>query len=162
MSTAVVWLCVANGDKQIYCCVRLWLMFVCDYVVIRSHVIACLFSLFPLSASPCSRPPSSSSFACLSTLVSLVNLRGLSWIFRLTWLTSGVCSVGNSYYILDGCTRDLIHASVCLGFVHYLAYFATVYCPSQNCSCVHTHSHTAHTHTHTHSHKDISKLFASF
>lgn len=61
-----------------------------------------IFRFLPLlcvsSLSACSAPFPS----CLSVLARLVNLRWLSWIFRLTWLTSGVCSVGNSHFTLDG------------------------------------------------------------
>ena len=38
--------------------------------------------------------------------------------------------VGSSNCILDGYSRELIHASACVGFVQYLPCFVPVYCPS--------------------------------
>lgn len=57
---------------------------------------------FPYCVSLLSQPAQLLFPTCLSVLARLVNLRWLSWIFRLTWLTSGVCSVGNSHFTLDG------------------------------------------------------------
>lgn len=49
-------------------------------------------------------------------LACLVNLCRSPWIFRLTWLTSGVCRIGNSFFVLlDGCSWELIRAPEFVG-----------------------------------------------
>lgn len=68
---------------------------------------ACTF-LYSFPLPPC---PSASV-----VLVCLVNLCRSPWIFRLTWLTSGVCSIGNSFFVLlDGCSWELIRAPAFVG-----------------------------------------------
>lgn len=63
----------------------------------------------------------------------------LDFLTDLANLWSVEC-VGNSYCILDGYSRELIHASACVGLVESLPCFVPVYCPSQQL-CTHTYAH---------------------
>lgn len=123
-----------------------WLVFMCGYVLICSHVRTIVIFHF---LSLCVSLLSTSfihSFPCLSMLACLVNLRWFSWIFRLTWLTSGVWSVGNNYFTLDGYSRELIHASACVWGLYttcpVLPQFIALHITAVTCTPTHTEKHT--------------------
>lgn len=77
--------------------------------------------LLPTHTFVHSFPPCLLSLSLAVVLACLVNLRRSPWIFRLTWLTSGVCSIGNSFFffffpsLLDGCSWELIRAFAFVG-----------------------------------------------
>lgn len=89
-------LCVAGQDKRspgLCSCM-------CGCLLVHSYIPSLCVSI----------PSASVVLACL------VNLCRSPWIFRLTWLTSGVCSIGNSFFVLlDGCSWELIRAPEFVG-----------------------------------------------